>query len=356
MEQEQITNLQDLPLVSILMVNYNGEAHLQEFFESVFNLNYPKDKYEVVVMDNASSDGSPDWIVENYPQVKLIRLEKNCGFQVANNMGVKNYCRGDFIALLNSDVVLEKNWLIELIRQAVKAPEAIYGSKMLWYHRRDYIVYAGGKLFFWGDHCHLQCYARDSNEQTRPFLVLYADGCGELLSKELYLKLGGFDESYWAYADDYELSWKTWLLGYKVYFVPTAKFYHKVSASFGIRSKTHIYLLVRNQLRNIMKFAELPTMVVMVPSFMSYYLAMYLVVYCVQERQFSLILPILQAYLKIVLELPSLINVRRKFQRGRRIRDRELRELGLIFTLRESLKEALACLRRKQEFWKEAGA
>ncbi len=352
--REITTTFKDLPLVSILMINYNGEAHVEEFFKSVFDLNYPKDKYEVVVIDNASSDGSPEWIEQNYPQVKLVRLDENYGFAVGNNIGVK-YCQGKFIALQNNDTVLDKDWLIELTKQAVKDPDAIYGSKMLWYSKRDYIVYAGGKFFAWGDACHLQCYAQDSNEQTQPFLVMYADGCGALISKEVFLKIGGFDESYFCYAEDYELSWKAWLLGYKAYFVPKAKFYHKVSATLGNRSKPYIYFLLRNQLRNMIKFAGLPTLVVMYPSFMAYYLAMYLVVYCFQESNFSLILPILKAYLKIISELPSLIKVRRRFQKQRKIRDRELKKLGLILTFSQSIREALATFNRKSKFWKEAG-
>jgi GT2 family glycosyltransferase len=355
-KQELHGDFQDLPSVSILMVNYNGRTHLEEFFESVFKLNYPENKYEIVVMDNASTDGSPDWIEQNCPQVKLVRLDENYGFEIANNKGVKDYCKGDFIALQNSDVVLDENWLIELVRQAVKKPEAIYGSKMLWYHRRDYIVYAGGKLFFWGDHCHLQTYAQDSNEQNTPFMVLYADGCGALLSRKLYLEIGGFNESYWVYADDYELSWKAWLSGYKVYFVPTAKFYHKVSASYGMRSHTHIYFLLRNQMRNIIKFTELSTLILMFPLFILYYLGMYLAVYCFQEKKISLILPILQAFLKIASELPFLIKIRRRFQKERRVTDRDLKKLGLILTFRQSIKEALATFSRKGRFWKETAA
>ncbi len=353
-EQVLTSNSQDLPLVSILMVNYNGQPHVKEFFESVFDLNYPRDRFEVVVIDNASKDGSPDWIEKNYPQVRLIRLRKNLGFAGGNNVGVREYCKGEFIALQNSDVVLDKEWLLELVKWAVKEPWAIYGSKMLWYSRRDYIVYGGGKLFSWGGHCHLKTYARDLSDETEPFLVLYADGCGALIGRELFLKLGGFDESYWAYAEDYELSWKAWLAGYKAYFVPAARFYHKVSASFGMRSWAHVYYLVRNEIRNIIKFTEPATMVVMLPTFMAYYLATYLIVYCFQERHFSLIVPILKAYFQIVLEFPSLLQIRKRFQRERKIRDRELKKLGLILSFRESIREAWAILGRKREFWKES--
>lgn len=339
-----------LPFVSILMVNFNGKVHLKEFFESVFNLNYPRDRFEVVVIDNASSDGSPEWIKENYPEVKQVILEKNTGFAIGNNIGA-NYCQGKFIALINNDTVLDKEWLIELIKQAIKAPDAIYGSKMLWYRKRDYVVYGGGRLFAWGDCCHLQCYAKNVHERE-PSLTMYADGCGVLLSKEIFQKIGGFEESYFCYCEDYELSWKAWLLGYKVYFVPTAEFYHKVSSTLGGRSHAYIYLLWRNQLRNIIKFAEPGSLTVMLPLFTGYAMAMYLVVYCIQERNFSLVLPLAKAYGSIISDMPRLLKVRKEFQKNRKIRDKELKKLGLIMSFKKSIGEALSTLNRKSKFSK----
>ncbi len=342
-----------LPLISILMVNYNGQAHLKEFFESVFELNYPKERYEVVVVDNASCDGSADWIWKNYPQVKLICLDKNYGFTTGNNIGVK-YCRGTFLALINNDTVLDKNWLIELVKHAVKDADAIYGSKMMWYSRRDYIVYGGGRLFAWGEPCHLQTYSKDPGTEREPSLTMYADGCGELISKEIFLKLDGFDESYFCYSDDIELSWKAWLLGYRIYFVPTAKFYHKVSATLGSRSFAFIYYIVRNQLRNIFKFTEFPNLIIMLPSYAFYSLSLYLAVYCFQEKKFSLILPMTKAFLKFFTEIPQLTPVRRHFQKYRRIRDRDLKKMGLILTFSQSVCEAFATFGRKAKFQQEA--
>lgn len=335
------------------MVNYNGKTHLKEFFESVFRLNYPKDNYEVVVIDNASTDGSPEWIEQNYPEVKLIRLNKNTGFAAGNNIGVR-YCQGEFIALINNDTVLEENWLSELVKQAVSEPNAIYGSKMLRYSKHDYIVYGGGKLFAWGEPCHLNTYAKDTGNDNGILPSMYADGCGALIPKGVFEKISGFDESYFCYCEDIELSWKAWLMGYRVYFVPTARFYHKVSATLGGRSHAFIYLVTRNQMRNIIKFIEMPDLLAMAPLFAGYTLILYLAVYGYQEHNFSLIFPIMRAHLKILSELPSLIKARRQIQKNRRVKDKELRKMGLIFSFNDSIKEALAIFSRKSRFWKEA--
>lgn len=193
-----------------------------------------------------------------------------------------------------------------------------------------------------------------THEQDEPSLTMYADGCGALISKELFQKVGGFEESYFCYCEDYELSWKAWLLGYKVYFVPTAEFYHKVSSTLGGRSHAYIYLLWRNQLRNIIKFADSGSLMLMLPLFTAYAIAMCLVVYCIQERNFSLILPMAKAYGSIISDVPRLLRGRKEFQKNRKIRDKELRKLGLIMSFKNSIREALATLDRKSKFKEEA--
>lgn len=344
------SNDKTLPFVSILLANYNGMDHLEEFLTSAYTLNYPKDRFEVVIVDNASTDGSAEWIEQNYPQVKLVREKKNHGFAVGNNIGAK-YCQGEFLALQNNDTRLDKDWLIELIREAIKDPEGLYGSTMLWHSRPDHVVYGGGKYFAWGDAFHLDCYTKEKPGQEA-FVTMYADGCGELLAKKVFLEIGGFDETYFCYAEDYELSWKARILGHQVYMVPKARFWHKVSSVYGNRSSTYIYYLLRNQLRNMIKFAECPTLLVMYPGFMAYYLTLYAAVYSLQEKNFSLIFPMLKAYLKIVFELPRLFKVRRKFQKQRKIKDRQLKKLGLILNFSQSVREAFATLKRKNEFFK----
>ena len=346
-----------VPFVSILVVNYNGKKHFDEFFNSMFNLEYPKTRYEIVVVDNGSSDGSVEYLVDKYseyikgrrfPKIKIIKLNKNYGFAEGNNIGV-NYCDGEFIALINNDTVVDKYWLSELIKHAVKDPNAIYGSKMLWYIKKDYIVYHGGVYLAWGWPLHLKGFEKNSDDQTEQILSVYADGCGMLISKSLFLKLGGFDKSYFAYAEDYELSWKAWLQGYRVYFIPTAKFYHKVSSTLGRISPNYIYLLWRNQLRNIIKFVELHNLLIMLPLFILHTIATYLIL--LVEGHPLTIIPMIKAYLKVLSELPTLIEIRREIQSRRVVRDRDLKKLGLILSFRESIMKSLDLLRKRKKFW-----
>ncbi len=336
-----------LPFVSILVLNYNGMAHLDEFLGSATNLNYPRDKYEIVIVDNGSTDGSPEYIERNYPEVKLIRLDRNYGFAQGNNIGAR-YCKGDFLALINNDTVLDKNWLIELVRAAMEKPDAIYGSVMLKYGTRDVIIYHGGKLTAWGFARHLRTWERYSSPGGKPIMTFYADGCGLLISKDLFLRLGGFDGDYFCVAEDYELSWKAWLMGHEVFLIPTAKFWHKVSATMGAMSSRHMYLLWRNQLRNIIKFAEGANMLRMLALTIIYTIFASISLFCFLERKPYLILSVVKAYADVLRELPRLMRKRGVFQQIRKLRDKQLRKMGLIMGFLESISEQTkALLRRK---------
>ena len=100
--------------VSIITVNYNGKKYLEDFLSSLKNLNYPKDSFEVIVVDNASTDNSISYIKENFPLVRVIASNKNLGFGKGNNLGIIN-AKGNLCLLVNNDTVLEKDSLINIV-------------------------------------------------------------------------------------------------------------------------------------------------------------------------------------------------------------------------------------------------
>lgn len=112
-----IKNKKELPYVSVITVNYNGERFLPTYFLALDNLSYPKDKLEVIFVDNASTDNSVSYVKENFPWVKIIRNNKNLGFAEGNNVAICQ-AKGEYIALLNNDTVVDKNWLLELVKIA----------------------------------------------------------------------------------------------------------------------------------------------------------------------------------------------------------------------------------------------
>lgn len=342
------------PLISIIVANWNSirfRKLLDEFFESVFNLEYPNDRYEVIVVDNGSKDSSYKYIKEKYHNIKLIKLDKNYGFTKANNIGA-SFSRGEFLALINNDTVLEKNWLIEMVKYASKNADNIYCSNMLRYDKRDIISFNGGKLLSWGWTYPMQCYEEDKSNESNPILSFYADGCGTLISKKLFFALGGFDEDYHTYCEDYSLSWKAQLQGHKIYCIPTSKFYHNVSTTMGSRSLFTVYLLWRNRLRNMIKYPEIFTLLTMLPIYVACSIVTIVMIYLYQERNVSLIYPIVKAHIHVLLEFPKLLMERRIIQKDRKITDKELADIGLMLSFSESIRMVFKFLKYRTRFLK----
>jgi GT2 family glycosyltransferase len=120
----------DSPKISIILVNYNGKKLLEDCLSALFSVSYPVDTYEIIVVDNASSDGSVSYIKRNFPKVKLIELETNTGFTGGNNIGIE-HASGEYIVLLNNDTIVEATWLRELVSAARPKNVGIVSSKLL---------------------------------------------------------------------------------------------------------------------------------------------------------------------------------------------------------------------------------
>lgn len=126
-------NGKKFPFISIITVNYNGKKFLSNYFSALNNINYPKDKYEVIMVDNASSDGSIEYLKENFSWVKVIENSENLGFAGGNNIAMRQ-AKGDYIVLLNNDTKVDNNWLLELVKVAQMDERiGICGSKILFY-------------------------------------------------------------------------------------------------------------------------------------------------------------------------------------------------------------------------------
>jgi GT2 family glycosyltransferase len=345
-----------LPKVTILVVNYNGKKHLEEFIKSVIKLNYPNNKYNLVIVDNGSTDDSVDYIKKRFrnyvkgiyqPLIKIVALKNNYGFALGNNIGVK-YCDGEYLALINNDTVIDPNWLYNLIKHAIKKPNSLYGSLMLHYDFKNTIIYSGGKMLYWGYPLSLNTYNKNQKGmfKDKPILTFYADGCGLLLKKGLFIKLHGFNPSYFAYAEDYELSWKAWMHGYSVYFVPTSFFWHKISSTLGSRSSLYLYLLWRNQFRNIIIFCDGTFCLTMPVLFVLFGIFSGIFLFGLMERNFTVLPQIIMGILDSIKKLPSLLQYRKKLHKNKKISCKELNNKELILDFQSSIYEAIRFFKR----------
>lgn len=242
--------MSNLPTVSIVIVNLNGKQLLRDCIKSIKRLDYPCDRLEVVVVDNGSTDGSVEFLHENYKSVKVIRNTKNEGFAKPSDDGVRA-AKGDYVAFLNSDMRVEKDWLIELIRSLERNNAKCAGSVILnWDGKR--LDFAGGGVNFLGLGYHND-FNRPMSEMepllTKDRELLFACGGAMIIERETFLFAGGFDGDYFAYFEDTDLGWRLNVLGFKVVLSVKSRVYHKHSATSKTIIKERIqYLFERNKL------------------------------------------------------------------------------------------------------------
>jgi GT2 family glycosyltransferase len=321
------------PFVSIIIVNYNGWAHLQECLESVFRTVYPR--FEVIVVDNGSTDGSTRKLAEKFPQVRILALAENFGFAEGNNLGAA-VAGSEMLVFLNNDTVVEKEWLRELVKPMLNdARVAVCGSKVVFYSSPGIIDFAGGLISPIGAGINAGFGGADRGElQVR--VSSHAYGAAMLIRRDVFREAGGFDRDYFAYHEELDLCWKCWLWGWKVLYVPGSVVRHKRSATSLSRGKPlKLYYAQKNQLRNVIKNFAFGNAVKGLA--ISFCFDLYRTVMFLWKGRFGELRAVWQADLEMAGELPALIGKRNAVQSRRVISDRRLQELGLIASLGRSM-------------------
>lgn len=233
------------PLVSVIVVNHNRADLLRGCLDSLVAQTYPC--FEILVVDNGSTDASRD-LVAGYPdsRIRLIKLEKNLGFGVPNNIGIKQ-ARGTLIALLNNDAVADSAWLQRLVECLTShADLGMCASKILVYGTRV-IDKAGHLMYPDGQNRGRGTGEIDDGQFDRPEEALFPDGCAALYRRQALEETGGFDPHFFAYADDADLGIRCLLKGWKCLYEPRAIVHHRHSSTSGPYSENKIYLVERNR-------------------------------------------------------------------------------------------------------------
>ncbi|MDX9703215.1 MAG: glycosyltransferase family 2 protein [Candidatus Auribacterota bacterium] len=243
------------PAVSVIIPNWNGEEYIIPCLRSVFASTF--DSFEVVVVDNGSTDDSVFIIEEKYPEVKIIRFDQNTGFAVACNAGIRE-SGGEYIFLLNNDIELEPDcisYLVNALRE--HADYAMATGKILNYYDRRKIDAAGDSLTVGGAPYNRGHGLLDSGQLDTEGQVFGVCAGAALYRRSLFEQIGYFDEDFFAYMEDVDLNLRAGLLGYKAYYTPLARCYHHASATFGAFSRRHVYLTNRNKVFVILKYFRL---------------------------------------------------------------------------------------------------
>ena len=251
------------PLVSIIISNYNGLPHLKECFDSLNKLAY-KNK-EIIFIDNFSRDNSVEYMKNKYHNVKIIQNRKDYGFSKANNIAA-SYAKGKYLAFLNVDTVVDKNWLTELVKVAESSTNiGLAVSKHYYYDEPDLINFAGSSSDKFLQSHHIGINQKDNELLNIQNITFYACFAAVLMRRDLIKKIGLFDPIYYAFAEDLDVSWRTWISGSNVIYVPTSFIYHKTGRILGQMSLRKKYLIYRNKFRTLLKNYELKSLITICP-------------------------------------------------------------------------------------------
>jgi GT2 family glycosyltransferase len=250
---EKISLPDNTPFVSVIVLNYNSMAHLPDNLASLHQLDYPAGRLEIVLADNASSDGSTEWVAANYPAVRIVQNGANLGFAAGNNAAAAT-ARGQWLAILNPDTRVRPEWLAELVRPALAEPEIVcVASRMLSWDGAT-IDFADAAINFMGWGCQPGYGSRRLDDFTQDKEILFAVGGAMLVKRPVFLDAGGFDPDYFAYYEDVDLGWRLWLMGHKVALAPRAVVYHRHHGSWDSVHDAQRWLLAeRNTLFTIIK-------------------------------------------------------------------------------------------------------
>lgn len=241
------------PLVTVIIPNWNGARFLPACLDSLRRQTHPS--FEVIIVDNASTDSSVELIEREYPEVRLVKLPSNRGLTGGANAGIQ-VARGEIIALLNNDTEADPQWLMELHRGLEADPEAgMAASKMLLFDQRDIIHSAGDFYRVDGVPGNRGVWERDEGQFDETRRVFGACGGAAAYRRAMLEEIGLFDEDFFMYCEDVDLAWRAQLAGYACAFAPRAIVYHRLSATGG--GETASYHCGRNFIFVIVK--DIPT-------------------------------------------------------------------------------------------------
>ena len=246
------------PLVSVIVVAYNAEQYLRACLATLRWQRYPS--FEVIVIDTGTRPEATAAIVARFPEVRLIRAESNLGYAGGNNLGLA-HVRGDYLAVLNPDTEVEPGWLAALVAALEEEDRAgLATSKILLSDRRDRINTCGNDVHYTGlAMCRGLDLPASAYADREP--VAAVSGAAFLIGRELFTRLGGFDEHFFMYLEDTDLSWRASLLGFNSLFVPESVVYHhyvtRVSAAklFYLERNRHLMLLQNLQFTTLVLLA-----------------------------------------------------------------------------------------------------
>jgi len=259
------------PKVAVIILNYNGQAFLEQYLQSVVDSTYPN--MDLHIADNASTDDSIDWLIQHHPDLTIHSLSENYGFAQGYNVAIERI-EADYFVLLNSDVEVTTNWLEPIIELMEKDPTiGACQPKIRSLINREQFEYAGaaggwmdylgypfcrGRIFYATE--------QDKGQYDQAEEVFWASGAAMFIRPKLMKGLGGFDGDYFAHLEEIDLCWRIKQAGFKVMSVPKSVVYHYGGGTLQYDTPRKAYLNFRNSLYTLLKNEPVSKLLWLIPT------------------------------------------------------------------------------------------
>lgn len=245
--------------IAIVLLNWNGKSFLEEYLPSVIKYSTKKNT-EIIVVDNNSSDDSISMLQKDFPQIRIIELDKNYGFAGGYAKALKQI-ESKYFVLLNTDVELTENWL-EPLHDFLERNQNVAACqpKLKAFHDKELFEYSGAAGGFIDKYGYPFCRGRiighlekDEGQYETKTEIFWASGACLFIRSDIYFEAGGLDERFFAHMEEIDLCWRIKNLGYKIFYIPESTVYHLGGGTLPKESPFKTYLNFRNSLYNLYK-------------------------------------------------------------------------------------------------------
>lgn len=244
------------PKVYVLLLNWNGKELMEDSITSYLKNDYPN--FEVVMIDNGSTDDSVEYVKKNFPEVIILQNEKNLGYSGGFNVGLDyafNRNNADYVLISNNDVKAHQKVISQLVNVAETDERIGFVTGKVYYYDNPDILQTVGKkedpIRWNGDH--IGDREEDKGQYDEIVERIFIDDIFTLVRRELYIEVGGYDTTFFLQAEEYDWQARAKKRGYKMFYTPHAKIWHKDSMTLGKRSPKKAYYDARNPMLVILK-------------------------------------------------------------------------------------------------------
>lgn len=248
--------------IAVVILNWNGKRFLEKFLPGV--IKHSGRDADIIIADNASSDGSVEYLEKHHPEIRIIRLDQNYGFSAGYNKALEQV-EADYYVLLNSDIEVTDQWImpvIELMEEDLMI--AACQPKIRSYHEPERFEYAGAAGGFIDKYGYPFCQGRmfqslekDTGQYDEVKEIFWATGACMFVRAEVFHQLGGFDHDFFAHMEEIDFCWRAKNLGYRIMYCPHSTIFHIGGGTLPRKNSRKTYLNIRNNI--IMLYKNLET-------------------------------------------------------------------------------------------------